>query len=142
MDVSTVSLYSFCFLQTGQLGEGEKVSEGRLTHDKRSGGGKVLLAQQTSRLGDKQEGKMFILLEFKRTSDQRESYFQDMWKVTENQHTPILTGLRTLTVDREWEVVVVPRIVGLSVVVIQTSCKDRNHPILREVIAPHQDFFF
>ncbi len=38
-----------------------------------------------------------------------------MWKVTENQHTPILTGLRTLTVDREWEVVVVPRIMGLCV---------------------------
>jgi hypothetical protein len=28
------------------------------------------------------------------------------------------------------------------VVVNQTSCKDRNHPILRGVIAPHQDFFF
>ena len=29
-----------------------------------------------------------------------------------------------------------------AVVVSQTSCKDRNHPILRGVIAPHQDFFF
>ena len=29
-----------------------------------------------------------------------------------------------------------------AVVVSKTSCKDRNHPILRGVIAPHQDFFF
>ncbi len=29
-----------------------------------------------------------------------------------------------------------------AVVVSQTSCNDRNHPILRGVIAPHQDFFF
>ncbi len=29
-----------------------------------------------------------------------------------------------------------------AVVVSQTSCKDRNHPILRGVIGPHQDFFF
>jgi hypothetical protein len=31
-----------------------------------------------------------------------------IWKVTEKQHTPILTGLRVLTADREWEVEVVP----------------------------------
>jgi hypothetical protein len=31
-----------------------------------------------------------ILLVFKRTSDLRESYFQDMWKMAEKQYTPIL----------------------------------------------------
>ena len=29
-----------------------------------------------------------------------------------------------------------------AVVVSKTSCKDRNHRILRGVITPHQDFFF
>jgi hypothetical protein len=29
-----------------------------------------------------------------------------------------------------------------AVVVSKTSCKDRDHPILRGVIAPHQEFFF
>jgi hypothetical protein len=29
-----------------------------------------------------------------------------------------------------------------AVVVSKTSCKDRNHPILRGVIAPYQEFFF
>ncbi len=29
-----------------------------------------------------------------------------------------------------------------AVVVSKTSCKDRNHRILRGVIAPHQDYFF
>ena len=29
-----------------------------------------------------------------------------------------------------------------AVVVSKTSCKDRNHRILRGVIAPHQEFFF
>jgi hypothetical protein len=37
-----------------------------------------------------------ILLEFKRTRDSGECYFQDMWKVTEKEHTHILTVLRTL----------------------------------------------
>ena len=40
--------------------------------------------------------KKIILLEFKRTSDCGESYFKDMWKVTEKQHTPILMGLKVL----------------------------------------------
>ena len=35
-----------------------------------------------------------------------------MWKVTEQQHTPILTGLRTLVVYREWESEVIPLVVG------------------------------
>ena len=52
--------------------------------------------------------KRIILLEFKRTSDAAEAYFQDMWKVAEKQHTPILTGVRALTEDRGWEVEVVP----------------------------------
>jgi hypothetical protein len=56
--------------------------------------------------------KKIILLEFKRTSDCGESYFKDMWKVTENQHTPIMTGLRALAEEREWEVEVVPLVAG------------------------------
>ncbi len=28
------------------------------------------------------------------------------------------------------------------VLVSKTSCKDRNHPVLRRVIAPQQEFFF
>jgi hypothetical protein len=53
-----------------------------------------------------------ILLEFKRTSDAAEAYFQDMWKVAEKQHTPILTGLLSLAAERGWEVDVVPLVVG------------------------------
>ena len=56
--------------------------------------------------------KKIILLEFKRTSDVTEAYFQDMWKVTKKQHTPILTGLRALTEERGWEADVVPLVVG------------------------------
>ena len=58
--------------------------------------------------------KKIVLLEFKRTTDSSESYYQDhsMWKVSEQQHTPILTGLRTLVSDREWEVEVIPLVVG------------------------------
>ena len=43
--------------------------------------------------------KRIILLEFKRTSDSGKCYFQDMWKVSDKQHTPILTCLRTLVVE-------------------------------------------
>ena len=56
--------------------------------------------------------KRIILLEFKRTSDCGESYFKDMWKVAENQHSPILTGLEALAEERGWEVAVVPLIAG------------------------------
>jgi len=56
--------------------------------------------------------KKIMLLEFKRTSDCGESYFKDMWKVAENQHSPILTGLKTLAEERGWEVAVVPLIAG------------------------------
>ena len=54
--------------------------------------------------------KRIVHLEFIRTTDSSESYYQDMWKVVELDHTPItiLTGLRALTVDREWEVEVIP----------------------------------
>jgi hypothetical protein len=64
--------------------------------------------------------KKIVLLEFKRSSDAAESYFEDIRKVTVKQHTPILTGLRTLTVDREWEVEVVPLVVG------QRSVKEKE----------------
>ena len=56
--------------------------------------------------------KKIILLEFKRTYDYGESYFKDMWKVAEKQHTPIMTGLRALADERGWEVAVVPLVAG------------------------------
>ena len=56
--------------------------------------------------------KKIILLEFKRTSDCGESYFQDMRRVAEQQHVPILTGLRTLAEERGWEIEVVPMVAG------------------------------
>ena len=56
--------------------------------------------------------KKIILLEFKKTSDCGESYFKDMWKVAEKQHTPILTGLKALAEERGWEVTVVPLVAG------------------------------
>jgi hypothetical protein len=43
-----------------------------------------------------------------------------MWKVTEKHHTPILTGLRSLVTDRDWEVEVVPFTVG------QRSVKEKE----------------
>jgi hypothetical protein len=55
--------------------------------------------------------KKIILLEFKRTTDCGESYFKDVWRVAENQHTPIMIGLRELVENREWEVVV-PLVAG------------------------------
>ena len=45
-----------------------------------------------------------VLLEFKRTTDYSESYYLDMWMVSE-QNTPILMHPRTLVTDRGWEVV-------------------------------------
>ena len=56
--------------------------------------------------------KKIILLEFKRTSDVGESYFKYMWKVSDKQNTPILTGHRTLVEERDWEVEVVPLVAG------------------------------
>jgi hypothetical protein len=52
--------------------------------------------------------KKIILLEFKRTTDYSESYYRNMWRVSEQQHTPILTDLRVIAADRGWEVEVVP----------------------------------
>ena len=52
--------------------------------------------------------KKIILLEFKRTADYSESYYPDMWRVSERQHTPILTGLRALVAYGGWEVEAVP----------------------------------
>ncbi len=56
--------------------------------------------------------KKIMLLEFKRTSDCGESYFQDMRRVAEQQHVPILAGLRVLAEERGWEIEVVPMVVG------------------------------
>ena len=56
--------------------------------------------------------KKIVLLEFKRTSDCGESYYEDMWKVSDKQHVPILTGLRPLAGERGWEVEVVPLVAG------------------------------
>ena len=56
--------------------------------------------------------KKIIFLEFKRTSDYGESYFTDMWRVTEKKHTPIMIGLRVLVEEQEWEVAVVPLVTG------------------------------
>jgi hypothetical protein len=56
--------------------------------------------------------KKIILLEFKRTSDCGESYFKNMWRVTEKQQTPIMIGLRVLAKEREWKVAVVPLVAG------------------------------
>ena len=64
--------------------------------------------------------KKIILLEFKRTADYSETYYRDMKRVAEQQHTPILTGLRTLVTDRGWEVEVVPLVVG------QRSVKEKE----------------
>ena len=41
--------------------------------------------------------KKIILLEFKRTADYSESYYRDIRRVAEQQHTPIITGLRALS---------------------------------------------
>ena len=56
--------------------------------------------------------KKIVLLEFKRTSDCGESYYQDMWRVEDKQHAPILTGLRALEGERGWEIEVVPLVAG------------------------------
>jgi hypothetical protein len=58
------------------------------------------------------KAKKIMLLEFKRTSDCGESYFQDMRRVAEQQHVPILAGLRVLPEERGWEIEVVPMVAG------------------------------
>jgi hypothetical protein len=64
--------------------------------------------------------KKIMLLEFKRTSDCGESYFQDMRRAAEQQHVPVLTGLRVLTGERGWEIEVVPMVAG------QRSVKEKE----------------
>ena len=64
--------------------------------------------------------KQIILLEFKRTTDYSETYYRDMRRVVEQQHTPILTGLRTIVTDRGWEVEVAPLVAG------QRSVKEKE----------------
>ena len=44
----------------------------------------------------------------------------NMWRVAEQHHTPILTGLRALAADGGWEVEVVPLVVG------QRSVKEKK----------------
>jgi hypothetical protein len=56
--------------------------------------------------------KKIMLFEFKRTSDCGESYFQDIRRVGEQQHVPILGGLRALAEERGWEIEVVPIVAG------------------------------
>ena len=56
--------------------------------------------------------KKIVLLEFKRTSDCGESYYEDMWRVADKQHVPILTGLGALAEERGWEIEVVPLVAG------------------------------
>ena len=56
--------------------------------------------------------KRSVLLEFKRTSDCGESYYEDMRRVAEQQHVPTLTGLRALAGERGWEIEVVPLVAG------------------------------
>jgi hypothetical protein len=58
------------------------------------------------------KSKKIVLLEFKRTSDCGESYYEDMWKVADKQHVPILTGLRPLAGERGWEIEMVPLVAG------------------------------
>ncbi len=64
--------------------------------------------------------KKIILLEFKRTADYSGTYYRDMQRVAEQQHTPILTGLGALVTDRGWEVEVVPLVTG------QRSVKEKE----------------
>ena len=71
--------------------------------------------------------KKVILLKFKRTVDYSESYYLDMWRVAEQQHIPILTGLRDQVADREWEVEVVQLVVG------QRSVKEKEYGILQSL---------
>ena len=60
--------------------------------------------------------KKIVLLEFKRTSDCGESYYQVMWRVADKQYAPILTGLRALAGERGWEIEVVPLVTGQRLV--------------------------
>ncbi len=64
--------------------------------------------------------KKIILLEFKRTDDYSEAYYQDMRRVVDQQYTPIVTGLREVVVDRGWEVEVAPLVAG------QRSVKEKE----------------
>jgi hypothetical protein len=64
---------------------------------------------------EKVRGRLFFLNVRGPVIIESHTYFQDMWEVAEKQHAPILTGLRALAVDREWEVEVVPLVVGPAV---------------------------
>jgi hypothetical protein len=64
--------------------------------------------------------KKIILLEVKRTDEYSEAYYRDMRRVTEQHHTPILTGLRVIETDRGWEIEVAPLVTG------QRSVKEKE----------------
>ena len=81
----------------------------------------MVTIEKVRRNKDRTSGmKKIILLEFKRTVDYSESYYRDMWRVTEQQHTPIITGLLVLAIDRGWEVQVAPLVAG------QRSVKEKE----------------
>ena len=61
-----------------------------------------------------------VLLEFRKLIHRNHTTKHDMRKVMEKQHTPILTGPRILAADRDWEVEVVPLVVG------QRSVKEKE----------------
>ena len=100
---------------------------------------KIFLTQQTRRLGGKQEDEEIVLFEFKRTvlqtADSSESYYQDMREVADKQHTPILTGLKALAADRDWNVEVVPLVVGQRSVKVKERLSLRYHarPLVRRI---------
>ena len=64
--------------------------------------------------------KRIVLLEFNRTTDSSEEYYQDMRKMSGKQHIPVLTDLKDLTVDRGWQADVVPLVAG------QRSVKEKE----------------
>jgi hypothetical protein len=64
--------------------------------------------------------KQVILLEFKRTADTSEMYYEDMRAVAEKQHTPILVGLNALAEERGWKVEVMRLVAG------QRSVRERE----------------
>jgi hypothetical protein len=68
----------------------------------------------------KRKTKKIVLLEFKRTSDCGESYYEDMWRVADKKHASILTGLRGLGGERGWKIEVVPLVAG------QRSVRDKE----------------
>jgi hypothetical protein len=59
-------------------------------------------------MGDQQENELIIMLEFKCTSDTKETYYSDIKSIGERHYTPILEGQTTLSEERGWVVEVLP----------------------------------